>query len=232
MSIPTFPAAPNDYRPWETDPNWTNADPGDRALVKALDIGKKGFPYTWLVRVPRFFADWFAYPYVGAWLLISILCFSTSPWWVDYKAGSSLLWFDFKAGYRWLIVLLPVLVPVYRLLDILRWWLSFIFDRRHNLVVAWERNLIFLALNLLEIVFVGAILFRATGVASSLSGCWYKSFFLVTQLNLPVGTTFWQQASMTLVEISSLVLLLGGLSALIDSVGRKLREGAWSGPGY
>jgi hypothetical protein len=122
-----------------------------------------------------------------------------------------------------------VLVPVYRLLDILRWWLDLIFDRRHYLVVARERNLIFLALNLLEIVFVGAILFRATGVSGSVSGCWYASFFLVTQLNLPEGTTFWQQASKALVETSSLVLLLGGLSALVDLVGSKLREGPWGG---
>jgi hypothetical protein len=183
--------------------------------VNILEIGKNAVAYTWLVRPRRFLKEWFAYPYVASWLLALIVCFSTSRWWADYQEG-----------YRWLIVL----VPAYRLLEILRWWLSLIFNRRHYMVLSSERNLIFLALNLLETVFVGAILFRATGVASSLSGCWYASFFLVTQLNLPGAATFWQQASKALIEIASLTLLLGGLSALIALVGGKLREGEWRGP--
>jgi hypothetical protein len=84
---------------------------------------------------------------------------------------------------------------------------------------------------LLEIVFIGAILFRAAGKAGSLSGSWFDSFFLVTQLNLPgTDTAFWEQVAKAVIEGSSLVLLLGGLSALVDLLGGKLTEGPWHGP--
>lgn len=104
-------------------------------------------------------------------------------------------------------------------------------DRRHYRVVSRERNVVFLALNLLEIVFISAILFRAAGKPGSLSGSWFDSFFLVTQLSFPSEDgALWQQVAKVIVEISSLILLLGGLSALVDLIGGKFREGEWHGP--
>ena len=139
----------------------------------------------------------------------------------------SIWWTETPEWVRWLIVLLPM----YRLWDIVRWWVDLLIDRRHYTVVSRERNVIFLALNLLEIIFICAILFRAAGKPSSLSGSWFDSFFLVTQLNFPSeDTAFWEQVAKAVIEGSSLVLLLGGLSALVDLIGRKLREEAWQGP--
>jgi hypothetical protein len=205
-------------RPWERK-DWTNPDPGAQKVGEILELGEKGVAYTWFMRVRSLHASWFAYPYVGTWLAILLILFSGSPWWSK-----------FDGRLRWLVVAPIVIVAIYRLLEVLRWWLDLILDRRHFLVVARERNLIFLAINLVEVVFVGAILFRVTSVSNSMSGCWFASFFLVTQLALPAGVELWQQASKVLVEIASLVLLLGGLSALVELVGSKLREGPWKGP--
>jgi hypothetical protein len=81
---------------------------------------------------------------------------------------------------RWLVVLLPM----YRLRDIVR-VVDLLIDRRTTGSSRTNAIVIFLAFNLVEIVFIGAILFRAAGKAGSLSRSRFDSFFLVTQLNLP-----------------------------------------------
>jgi hypothetical protein len=197
--------------------DFKNPDPGVQRIVELLEFGERTVPYWYfVVHFPeRYRNERFAYKYVS-WALLGLAAFfATSAWWANTAEWD-----------RWLIVLLPT----YRLWDILRWWLDLLIDRRHHRVVSRERNLIFLALNLLEIIFIGAILFRATG-AGSLTGSWFDSFFLVTQLDFPgEHTAFWPQAAKVVIEISSLVLLLGGLAALVDLIGRKLTEGPWRGP--
>jgi hypothetical protein len=196
--------------------DFKNPDPGVQRIVEFLELGERTVLYTYLVKFRRFANPRFAYTYALAALLILVAFLSTSASWRDTPV---------------LTRSLIVVVPLYRLWDIVRWWVDLLVDRRHYMVVSRERNLIFLALNLLEVVFVGAILFSASGVSRSTSGAWFDSFFLVTQLAFPThGSTFWGNAATALIEFSSLVLLLGGLSTLVDLIGSKLKEGAWHGP--
>jgi hypothetical protein len=182
------------------------------------ELGEKTVAYWYFIKFfpTRYKNALFAYKYVG-WALVGLgAFFVTSIWWTETPEWA-----------RWIIVFLPM----YRLWDIIRWWVDLLIDRRHYSVVSRERNVVFLALNLLEIIFIGAILFRAAGMPGSLSGSWFDSFFLVTQLSFPSkDTAFWQQLAKMIIEASSLVLLLGGLSALVDLIGRKLKEDEWHGP--
>jgi hypothetical protein len=193
-----------------------NPDPGVQRLVEILEIGERTVPYWWLSRSERLGNERLAYRYVAWTIVVLAAIFVTSIWWKNTPEWA-----------RWLIVVLPM----YRLWDIVRWWADLLVDRRHYRVVSRERNVVFLALNLFEIVFICSILFRAAGKPGSLSGSWFDSFFLVTQLSFPGNdTAFWQQVATAIVEGSSLILLLGGLSALVDLIGGKFREGEWRGP--
>ena len=50
----------------------------------------------------------------------------------------------------------------------------------------------------------------------------------VTQLGLPPSIdSFWSRTAVGLIEVGSLILLLGGLAALVHLLGRKMREAAW-----
>jgi hypothetical protein len=195
-----------------------NPDPGVQRVVQILERGERTVPYWWFInRFPQRYRNArFAYKYV-AWAMSGLAAvFVASIWWTKTPEWA-----------RWLIVVLPM----YRLWDIVRWWVDLLIDRRHYQVVSRERNVVFLALNLLEIIFICAILLRAAGKPGSLSGSWFDSFFLVTQLNFPGrDTAFWEQVAKVIIEVSSLVLLLGGLSALVDLIGGKLTEGPWHGP--
>ena len=165
-----------------------NPDPGVQRIVEILKLGKRTVLYGLLIRhLPqRYKNERLAYKYVGSAMLCLAALFVTSIWWMKTPE-----W------VRWLVVLLPM----YRLWDIVRWWVNLLIDRRHFRVVSRERNVIFLAFNLVEIVFIGAILFRAAGNAGSLSGSWFDSFFLVTQLNLPAkDTAFWEQVAKAVIE--------------------------------
>ena len=195
-----------------------NPDPGVQQLVQILELGERTVPYWLLIRFfpGRFENALFAYKYVGAFLLGLAGLFITSIWWATSPEWA-----------RWVIAL----VVMYRLWDIVRWWADLLVDRRHYRFVSRERNVVFLVLNLLGSCFVCAVLFRAAGKLGSLSGSWFDAFFLVTQLNFPAAdTSFWQQIAKVIIEASSLLLLLGGLSALVDLIGSKLTEGPWHGP--
>lgn len=50
-------------------------------------------------------------------------------------------------------------------------------------------------------------------------------------MGLPGGeANSWEKSVYAVMEVSALVLLLGGLAALISLVGAKLREQPWHGP--
>ena len=202
---------PEDYR---------NPDRGTQVVVELLQAGELIAPYWLGLHLTRRHDRWrsvgpgFAYPYVALWFLLLFASLATSRFWAN----------------SWQLSFVPVFFAVWRLYDIARWWTDFVVDRRHQLVVSRERNLIFLGLNLIELTFIGAILFRATGISGSASHAWFDSFFEITQLSYPAGTHLTALFAKAVVEATLLVLILGGLAALVDAVSEKIIEGPWEGP--
>jgi hypothetical protein len=210
--------AVNDPKPEGVDVDWRNPDPGVQKLVEILERAERSVLYWHLVKLfpERFRNASFAYWYAAGWIAALLPILAVSGWWSTSDA--------------W-IRLGVILLPLWRLWDIFRWWLDLLVDRRHYRVVSFERNLTFLGVNFYEIVLIAAILFRATGVSGSTTSSWFDAFFLVTQVNYPAaGARFTQETAKALTECVALVLLLGGLAALIGLIADKLREGPWSGP--
>lgn len=83
--------------------------------------------------------------------------------------------------------------------------------------------------NLLELVFVGAIMLRLASAFPyrSVDSAWFASFYLVAQLGLPQTSGFWLNAATVAVEGASLLLLLGGFALLIGLAAEKMRPGPW-----
>jgi hypothetical protein len=192
---------------------WINPDPGVSRVVAALDfLERYALYYRLLSWFPRLKSPAFAYWYVFAWLSVLTAGLATSVW-----------WFSAPEWVRWLLVV----APVYRLADVVRWWQDLLLDRHHYMVLSFERNFLFLGLNLVELALVGAILLRATGTGS-VEASFFDALYLVTQLGLPPSIdSFWSRTAVGLIEVGSLILLLGGLAALVHLLGRKMREAAW-----
>ena len=76
-------------------------------------------------------------------------------------------------------------VPGACVIDVTRWWLSVLLNRRHNLFVSFERNIVYLFVNLAEVVLAGAIWLRMTSPTGSAEVALFTAFFLATQLSSP-----------------------------------------------
>ena len=72
---------------------------------------------------------------------------------------------------------------------------------------------------------MAAIRLRASGQATSAGRAAFVGFLLVTQLGVRSATTRWAEVAVVLAEITALILLLGGVAALIALVPRKTQSG-------
>jgi hypothetical protein len=198
------PPAPRDFK---------NRDPGVQLVVELLEAAEFAVAYHWIRLIFRRGGQRFAYVYCAGWFAVLVSSLATSRWW---------------SGSGWAAI--PLVFATLRIFDIGRWWTDFLVDRRHHLVVSRERNLLFLALNLVEVAVIGAIFFRATSVSPTSIRAFSDAFFEVTQLNFPVAQTHAIALLVKIVvEATSLVLLLGGLAALLDLISGKITEGEWQG---
>lgn len=123
--------------------NWRNPDPIVERIVQLLERGERTVPYWWLTNADRFggrFANpRLAYAYWLVWTSILLAALVSSGYWLD--AGT-------------VVTTFVVVGVTYRLWDIVRWWTDFLIDRRHFAVLSRERNVVFLALNLIELTIV------------------------------------------------------------------------------
>ena len=150
----------------------------------------------------------YAWYYVGVWLVMLIVMLVFLPRWGGWE-------------------LLFMLIPLVRLLDLLRWYADLLLDRAHNNLASGERSLLLVFLNLIEITLIGAIWLRAAG--STAASAVRDSFMLVTQLDSPARQGAWDVGTVT-VEVAALVLLAGGVAVLVGEVSEKLRvTGEWQG---
>jgi hypothetical protein len=155
--------------------------------------------------------------YTLAWLLVLAAVYSLSPIW---------------AGRTW--TYLPVLlIAAWRYLDLTLWYLGLLINSRHTRFAPVESNVLFLILDLLTIVFVGAILLRMTSSAYSIDGGWFSAFFLTTLTEIPPRLDFWDGVSQVMVASAGLLLLAGGLTVVLSVVSKRLsNEGDHVGPSH
>lgn len=204
----------------EPDPVPTNSFEPDRvvaAVVRALNYCERFVLFGWLARLPRLANELLPYRYVAGWLLVLVALLAASRAWVDGPRA---------------IVWIAVLVAAWRLADLGRWWLSFLFDRRHFHVLTAERNLLFAIANLAEVALIAAVWLRASGqaAANSAGDAAFAGFSLVTQLGVPTPTTGRAQLAVALTEFTALLILIGGVAILIGVVQKKIQEGpGWHG---
>lgn len=193
-------------------PNYSNPDTVVQRIVEIINAFEFAVLYPWLLRLAR--RRWanarigFAYVYVAGWALILLAALGTGRYW---------------AGSWWAAV--AVFAAAWRTLDIARWWSDFLLDRRHRVLVSRERNLVCLILNLFEVTLAGAVFFRATGIFHTAHDAWFGALFEATQLGLPDGTNhFWNAVAVAAVEVTSLLLLLGGLGTLVGIISAKVGD--------
>ena len=192
-----------------------NADAGVRFIVRGIDASEKAILYEHLYRLKRFQTPNLAWWYVLAWIGVLFLILATSFAWADSNRA---------------LLIAMTLVPAYRAFDVLRWYADFLLDKRHNHVLSPERNLLFVVVNLVEATLIGAIWLRASGAVASAGSAAYRSFALVTQLELPAVAGGWAKAAVVVTEVMALTLLFGGVAVLIAEVQRKVAStGTWRG---
>jgi len=128
---------------------------------------------------------------------------------------------------KWLLVLL---LPAYRYLDIVRWWLSALLNPRHRTFMSFSRNLLFLALNLAELSLVTAILLVSTQPLAARWDSWLDAGFLTLQLSLPERGSTLHSIAQLMGAGGSLLLLVAALAVVITGIAEKFVEGRWTGP--
>lgn len=139
---------------------------------------------------------------------------------------SSELWADNRK-----FELLAVAIGAYRMVDIVSFHSLLLLSRSatDNTVAGYERNLILLGGNLMEISLICAIWFRAAGSPTALEA-WYNGFLTATLVSAPAasqslaGPPAETAVPAVLTVAAAIVLLLGGLSTLLSLIGRKFGE--------
>jgi hypothetical protein len=190
-----------------------------RFVVTCLDYSRWVVPYEWAAAVARgrgrrLPANFVAL-YAAGWLTALSLIFTFVP------SIASL-----GTAAQWTLAL----VPVWCGFEVTRWWLSVLVNRRHNHFVSFERNLVYLFVNLAEVMLAGAVLLRMTSPGHAAEQALFDSFFLTMQLSNAPHASFLHDAAQALTAMASLVLLAGGLAILIGGMGRFFTEGEYEGP--
>ena len=191
-----------------------------RAFVTCLNWLRWLVPYEWaaairFARTKRGLPQSFVAFYTTAWVASLALIFSFVPTirgWGDWAA-----WLG--AG-----------VAVWCIFEVTRWWLSVLLDRRHNHFVSFERNLVFLFVNLTQVVLGGAVLLRMTSPGFDAERALFDSFFLTTRLSNAPHASALHDAAQGITALASLVLLAGGLAILVGGMARFFSEGEYEGP--
>jgi len=188
-------------------------------VVACIDYYRWVIPYEWCAagarrrggKLPQSFIALYA----AAWLGILTLVFVFVP---DI-ANARLLFRIIFAG-----------LPIWCISEVMRWWLSVLLNRHHNLFASLERNLIYVFVNLAEVFLAGAVLLRMASPGHPARRALFDSFFLSTQLNTARQASLLHDAAQVLTVSASLVLLAGGLAVLIGGKASYYYEDEHEGP--
>jgi hypothetical protein len=193
-------------------------DDGVRAVVSVLDYVRWVVPYEWFAAFRRrrggALSPNFIALYAFGWIVVLTALFILVPE---------------VNGCTWVKTIIAI-PPVVASIEIVRWWLSVILNRAHYLFLSFERNLLYLVVNLSEIALAGAVLLRLTSKSDGAAEALFAAFFLTLQLsNGPQGPVIHDLAQMFIAGCS-LVLLAGGLAILLGGLASSFREGEYEGP--
>jgi hypothetical protein len=154
--------------------------------------------------------------YVLGWLLVDLALLLSSPVWLESS----------------LATIVAVAIAGYRYLDIVLYQLRIMLSRgpEQTVLAAFDRSLILLAFNVVELSLLSGTWLRAAGLAST-TGAWFAGFLLTTLMSTPSKARTLSAAAGTEVNLATvaticgaLVLLLGGLTLLIGLIGQKFHE--------
>jgi hypothetical protein len=154
--------------------------------------------------------------YVLGWLLVDLAMLLSSRSWLESS----------------LATVAVVAIAGYRFLDIVLYQLRLMLSRgpEQTVLAAFDRSLILLAFNVVELSLLSGIWLRAAGLANT-TGSWFAGFLLTTLMATPSRVASLSSTARTEVNVATvaticgaLVLLLGGLTLLIGLIGQKFHE--------
>ena len=87
--------------------------------------------------------------------------------------------------------------------------------------------------DLMTVVFIAAILLRATDTSRSIDSAWFDGFFLVTLTDVPARLDFWDGVAQVLALFAGLLVIVGGLALILSVISKRLSsEGPFVGPSH
>jgi hypothetical protein len=165
---------------------------------------------------PRKLWLYFNYPYSLAWLLATIGGFLAIAFWDASWLGD-----------------LIVALALWRVAEILILHVKMLLDRTHQLILAAERNLVFLAIDSLAVITAVAAMLMQARPTNALS-TWVDSLSTVTLNGRPSDYAGgWANAATVVGTFAGLILLGAGLAVLVGLIQEKFRisgDDEYTGP--
>jgi hypothetical protein len=150
-------------------------------------------------------------------------------WWIPLLLATALLSVWHHGGW-WLLL---AIVPVWRWLEILVWWVKLLLDRTHTNILSAERNLLFLWADAFAVVTASFAIWRAAE-STRPSASWVDALATFTLNGPPSGLHDRLGEVVAIASAGSGLVLVGaGLALLIGIVGgKRVREvpGVYTGP--
>jgi len=171
------------------------------------------------------------------------------------RSDSRTLWMNFNYAYAvgWLVLALGgyvaraywhpvwfrdlvVALAAWRVAEILTWQIKMLLDRTHRLILAAERNLIFLFVDALVTITAIALLLRQASTSKSTTTAfttWVDSVSTITLNGRPTGYEGdWANAAALLGAAGGLLLIGAGLAVLVGLIQEKFLVDAreYTGP--
>jgi hypothetical protein len=147
--------------------------------------------------------------------------------WAVVTAGLAILAPRTSGSWRFLIVLLPV----WRLAEILIWYVKLLLDEAHTHILSGERNLLFLAIDSATFVTILALLLEAGG--GDLPGAIPDALSAFTLNGRPAGYQGpWASVVAVLGAVGGVAMLGAGLALVLEVISRRIKAGPgrYTGP--
>jgi hypothetical protein len=118
--------------------------------------------------------------------------------------------------------------PIYRYCDLVLWWLLVLIDRKQKRFSSFERNVLLLMGNVIELIVIEVMLLVAAG-QSGIAAPLFDGFFVTTLVSLPPRTSAWVGSAEALGVFAALLLFAGGVALLVGLIAGRFEEGEHEG---
>lgn len=120
----------------------------------------------------------------------------------------------------WPLTIAVAFFALWRLTEIITWYLKMLLDKGHSLILAPERNLLFLFIDSLLALGTLAVLLSLAGGPHDLPGTWLDALAIFTLNGSPFPGA-WSAVATVLGTLSGVVLLAAGLALLVGIITRR-----------